>query len=77
MSGTHHRRSLRQHLADLHGHSKNPGHVHNDSEPHGHGDGSGQRHRHHTDGAAGATPRIACMHVRALGGCCSSSVSPT
>ena len=39
MSHAHHRRSLRQHLADLHGHGKSPGH--NDSELHGHTDGSG------------------------------------
>ena len=54
MSRTHHRKSLRQHLADLHGHGKSPSHK--DSELHGHTDGSGHRHRHHTDGAADATP---------------------
>ena len=30
MSRTHHRKSLRQHLADLHGHGKSPGHKDSD-----------------------------------------------
>ena len=54
MSHTHHRMSLRQHLADLHGHGKSPGPK--DSELHGHTHGSGHPHRHHTHGAASEAP---------------------
>ena len=54
MSRAHHRKSLRQHLADLHGHGKSPGHK--DSELHGHTHGSGHSHSHHTHGAADETP---------------------
>ena len=56
MSHTHPRKSLCQHLADLHGHGKNPGHPHHDREHRGHSDGSGHGHRHHTDGATDMTP---------------------
>src|SRR5450755_3662280 len=56
MSGTHHRRSLRQHLAALHGHDRINSHGHNDSKSDGRSDSPGYGHRHHTDGAADATP---------------------
>jgi EmrB/QacA subfamily drug resistance transporter len=56
MSHAHHRRSLRQHLTDLHGHSKNHNHRHHDSEAHGHSNGSGREVRHDTAAAAEATP---------------------
>lgn len=55
MSATHHRRSLRQHLADRHGHDRNgPGHT--DSKSHGHGECFGHGHHHHTDRLADARP---------------------
>ena len=54
MSRTHHRKSLRQHLANLHGHANSP--SHDASELHGHTHGSGHRHRHDTHVAAEATP---------------------
>ena len=50
MSRTHHRKSLRQHLADLHGNGNQ------DSELHGHTHGSGHPHARHTEGAADKTP---------------------
>lgn len=54
MSRTHHVKSLRQHLADLHGHGES--HSHKDCEVHGHTDGSGHRDGHHTHDAADVTP---------------------
>ena len=77
MSHPHHRKSLRQHLADLHGHGKN----------HSHGHTTANSMATATVPATGTVttltapltrrPRIARMHVRALGGCCSSSASPS
>jgi EmrB/QacA subfamily drug resistance transporter len=56
MSHAHPFRSVRQHLAALHGHGKNPGDPHHDSRHHRHSGASGHGHRHHTDGATGVTP---------------------
>ncbi len=60
MSHPHHRKSLRQHLADLHGHGKNHSHGHHDSHhdnaSDGHSDRPDHRNSHHTDAAPGATP---------------------
>jgi hypothetical protein len=56
MSHAHPFKSLRQHLAAVHGHGKNLGDPHHDSGHHRYSDGSGHGHRHHTDGATGMTP---------------------
>ena len=55
MSHTQHRRSLREHVADLHRHGKNHDHPDNGSDHHGHSDRSGHGTSHHTDAAAHAT----------------------
>jgi EmrB/QacA subfamily drug resistance transporter len=52
MSDTHHRQSLREHLAQLHDHGKNHSDPRNDSEHHAHRDGSGHVNRRNTDRAA-------------------------
>jgi EmrB/QacA subfamily drug resistance transporter len=51
MSHAHPLKSLRQHLAALHGHGKSLGDPHHDREHHSQSNGSCHRHRHHTDGA--------------------------
>jgi hypothetical protein len=72
MSHAHHRRSLRQHLADLHGQGKNHSHRSDDNESHGIATVPD------LGTATTLTPPMACragiapIRVRALGGCCSS-----
>jgi EmrB/QacA subfamily drug resistance transporter len=55
MSHTHHRKSLRQHLADLHGHGKNHSHRPNDSESHGRSYAADPGGRHHARAAVDVT----------------------
>jgi len=56
MSHEHHRKSLRQHRADLHGHGKNHSDRHKDSEPDGHSNGSDHEDHHPTHVATDVTP---------------------
>jgi EmrB/QacA subfamily drug resistance transporter len=66
MSHAHHRRSLRQHLADLHGHRNDHSHRPNDSESHEHSNGS-HRGDHHSEVAAGVTAVYAAHAHRGAG----------
>ena len=63
MSHTHHRKSLRRHLADLHGHRSDHSHGHDDNESHGQSNGSDRGDRHHGELAAETLPAHAA-HAR-------------